>query len=62
MSVDAIVTAPPLSDIVMLEPAVKARVSPFAKEFPPAVTLLGEVRYASKSLICDSVIDNAAWC
>ena len=39
-----IVTAPPDSAIVILLPAVKARVSPFANVLPPAVTVLGAVR------------------
>ena len=39
-----IVTAPPLSEIVIPVPAVKARVSPFANVLPPAVTVLGAVR------------------
>ena len=60
MSVDVIVTAPPLSDIDILEPAVNASVSLPARVLPPAVTVLTAVMYASKSLICDSVIDNAA--
>ena len=40
VSVDAIVTAPPDSLIVMFEPAVKANVSEAPKVLPPAVTVL----------------------
>ena len=43
VSVEAIVTAPPDSLIVIFEPAVNANVSPAAKELPPAVTLLTAV-------------------
>ena len=44
VSVEAIVTAPPLSVIVTLDPATKARVSLVANVLPPAVTVLGAVR------------------
>ena len=45
VSVDAIVTAPPSSVIVIFEPAVNANVSPAAKVLPPAVTPLTAVIY-----------------
>ena len=45
VSVDAIVTAPPSSVIVIFEPAVNANVSPLAKVLPPAVTPLTAVIY-----------------
>ena len=44
VSVEAIVTVPPLSDIDTLLPALNANVSPLANVLPPAVTVLGAVR------------------
>ena len=44
VNVDAIVTAPPLSDIDIDAPAVNASVSPLARVLPPAVTVLGAVK------------------
>ena len=55
VSVEAIVTAPPVSVIVTLEPAVNAKVSPLAKVLPPAVTLLTAVIYEPVAELRDSL-------
>ena len=44
VSVAVIVTAPPLSVIVILEPSVNASVSDAPNVLPPAVTVLGAVK------------------
>ena len=56
VSVDAIVTAPSLSVIVTLEPAVKARVSDAPSVFPPAVTVLNVLVSAVISSTTKSIV------
>ena len=61
MSVDAIVTAPPLSVIVTLEPAVKANASLVERVLPPAVTVLQVFVSVVISSTTRSIVPSPSW-
>ena len=61
VSVEAIVTAPPLSVIVTLEPAVKASVSLVDRVLPPAVTVRHVLSLAVMSSTTRSIVPSPSW-